>query len=129
MSNPNAAAYIVQGISDATEGIGYRWAFDHPVLRYFIPPMDHPRFVMEFALPERMFRATGPLTLTFSLNGRQFARAGFPNPGQLTYEREVPPELFHWNAINVVSIEPDKVWTQPDGARLGFVVSRVGFVE
>jgi len=130
MSNPNAAAYIVQGISDATEGTGYRWAYEHPVLRYFVPPMDRPKFVMEFALPERIFRITGPVTLTFSLNGKRFDRTTYSHPGQLQYEHEVPPELFLWDDINLVSIEADKVWTsQADGRKLAFVVSRVGFVE
>jgi hypothetical protein len=130
MSNPNADAYIVQGFGRDTEGTGYRWAFEHPVLRFLVPRMDHPKLVMDFALPERIFRTTGPVTLAFSLNGKHLDRSTCMRPGQLHYEHEVPLELFHWDAINLVSIEPDKVWTSPaDGTRLGFVVSRVGFVE
>lgn len=130
MSNPNANAYVVQGVSDATEGSGYRWALAHPVLRFLVPHMDHPKFVMEFALPERIFRLTGAVTLTFSLNGKSFDRFICSHPGQLQYEREVPPEFLRWDAINVVAIEPDKVWTSPgDGQKLAFVVSRLGFVE
>jgi hypothetical protein len=130
MSNPNADAYIVQGISLDTEGTGYRWTFEHPVLRFLVPRMDHPKLVMDFALPERVFRTTGPMTLTFSLNGKYMDRSTCMRPGQLHYEHEVPAELVHWDAINLVSIDPDKVWTSPaDGTRLGFVVSRVGFVE
>jgi len=130
MSNPNASAYIVQGISDNTEGTGYRWAYAHPVLRFLVPRMDHPRLVMDFALPERMWRITGPVTLTFSLNGRFFDRWVSTAPGQLHYEKEVPAELLHWDALNLLSIEPDKVWaSEADGNKLGFVIARVGFVE
>ncbi|PWT96802.1 MAG: hypothetical protein C5B51_32675 [Terriglobia bacterium] len=130
MSNPNAAAYIVRGIADDTEGTGYRWAYEHPVLRFLVPRMDHPRFVMDFALPERTFRTTGPVTLTFSLNGETFDRTTYNHPGQLQYAHDVPSGLVRWDAVNQVAIEPDKVWTSPaDGTKLSFVISRVGFVE
>ena len=130
MSNPNASAYVVQGIGADTEGTGYRWAFAHPVFRFLVPRMDHPKFVMDFALPERTFRTTGPVDLTFSVNGKFFDRMTCRLPGQLHYEHEVPTDLLRWDAINLVAIDPDKVWTSPsDGSKLGFVVSRLGFVE
>jgi hypothetical protein len=129
MANPNANAYIVQGIGDKTEGGGFRWAFAHPVLRFLVPPMDHPKFLMDFALPEPTFRVTGPVTLTFSLNGRFFDKRRFAEMGQQHYEREVPGGWLRFGALNLVSIDPDKVFTAEDGVRLGFPLSRVGFVE
>jgi hypothetical protein len=130
MTNPNADAYIVQGISSHTEGSGYRWAFAHPVVRFLVPKMDHPRFVMDFALPPQTFQSTGPVTITFSLNGKFLDRSTWTSPGQLNYEHEVPPGLIRWDAINLVAIDPDKVWMSPqDGAQLAFVVARLGFVE
>jgi hypothetical protein len=130
MTDSNASAYIVQGIGRDTEGTGYRWTFEHPVLRFFVPRMDQPKFVMDFALSRRTFRTTGPVTLTFTLNGKAFDRKTWQLPGQQHYEYEVPVEFFRWEAVNLVAIDPDKVWTSPDdGAKLGFVVSRVGFVE
>jgi hypothetical protein len=129
MSSPNASDYIVQGISRNTEGTGFRWAFEHPVLQFFVPAMDQPRFVMEFALPERAFRATGPVVLTFLLNGRTFGRERYDHPGVLSYDHEVPRDWIHAEAVNQVSIEPDRVWTTSEGERYAFVMSRVGFVE
>jgi hypothetical protein len=130
MTSPNANAYIVQGISSYTEGSGYRWAFAHPVVRFLVPKMQHPRFVMDFALPQQTFQSTGPVTITFSLNGRFLDRSTWTSPGQLNYQHEVPPGLIRWDAVNVVAIDPDKVWTsREDGAKLAFVVARLGFVE
>ena len=129
VANPNADAYIVQGIGAKTEGGGFRWAFAHPVLRFTVPPMDHPKFVMDFALPEPTFRVTGPLTLTFSINGRFFDQRRFAEMGQQHYEREVPAGFLRIGALNLVSIDPDKVFTAEDGAKLGFPFSRAGFVE
>jgi hypothetical protein len=130
MSNPNADAYIVQGIAAHTEGSGFRWAFAHPVLRFLVPRIDHPRFVMDFALPETTFRATGPVTLSISLNGRAFDHPRFDHPGQQHYEHDVPPQLLRADAINLVAIDPDKLYTAPaDSVKLGFPLSRVGFVD
>jgi hypothetical protein len=130
MANPNAGAYIVQGISSTTEGAGYRWAFAHPVLRFLVPRIEHLAFVMDFALPAQTFRVTGPLTLAISFNGRFFDRARFEQPGQQHYQRDVPAGFLHPDAVNLVSIDPDKVYTAPeDGAKLSFPLARVGFAE
>jgi hypothetical protein len=130
MTNPNAGAYIVQGISTATEGSGYRWAFAHPVLRFLVPRIERPKFVLDFALVAQTFLVTGPLTLTISFNGRIFDRPRFDQPGQQHYEREVPAGFLHPDAINLVSIDPDKVYTAlEDGAKLSFPLARVGFAE
>jgi hypothetical protein len=130
MTNPNAGAYIVQGISATTEGNGYRWAFAHPVLRFLVPQMDHPKFLLDFFLQAATLRVTGPLTLTISFNGHLFDRARFAQPGQQHYQRDVPPDLLNTGAINLVSLEPDRFYTAPeDGAQLSFPLARVGFIE
>jgi hypothetical protein len=129
VANPNAAAYIVKDVGDKTEGGGFRWAFAHPVLRFMVPLMDHPKFVMDFFLPEPAFRVTGPLTLTFSLNGRFFDKQRFAQMGQQHYQHDVADGFLLFGAINLMSIDPDKVFVAEDGARLSFPFSRVGFTE
>jgi hypothetical protein len=129
VANPNADAYIVKDIGGKTEGRGFRWAFGHPVLRFFVPPMDHPKFLMDFALPEPTFRITGAVTLAFSLNGRLFDKQRFARMGQQHYEHEVPDGLLRFGAVNLVSIDPDRVFVAEDGAKLSFPFSRAGFVE
>jgi hypothetical protein len=130
MSNPNADAYIVQGVEAQTENGGFRWAYAHPVLRFQVPRTDRLRFVMDFALPDITFQVTGPVILSISVNGRPFDHPRFDRAGQQHYERDVPPDLLRANAVNLVSIDPDKLYTAPrDGAKLGFPLSRVGFIE
>jgi len=129
VANRNAAAYIVKDVGGKTEGGGFRWAFAHPVLRFLVPPMDHPKFVLDFALPEPTFRVTGPVTLTFSLNGRFLDKQRFAEMGQQHYEHEVADGFLRFGSINLVSIDPDKVFVADDGAKLSFPFSRVGFIE
>lgn len=130
MSSPNANAYIVSDIASMTEGPGYRWAFAHPVLRFVVPPMEHPRFLMDFALPNTTFRHTGSITLRFSLNDQFLEEVRYAESGPHRYEREIAPGQVRWNGVNLVGIEPSPVWTMPeDGSKLSFVLLRAGFVE
>jgi hypothetical protein len=128
MSDPNAAAYLVQ---DFTGDPGTpRWAHSHPVMRFFVPALPRVRFAMDFAIPERTFRETGPVTLTFRMNGEVFDRHRCDAPGQQHYLHDVPPALMRANAVNLVAIDPDPVWvSKEDGDRLGFIVARAGFTE
>jgi len=128
MSDPNAGAYLVQ---DFTGDPGTpRWAHSHPVFRFFVPAAPRLRFSMEFAIPERTFRETGPVTLTFRANNTIFDRQRYDSPGQLRYLHEVPPALLRPDAVNLIAIDPDPVWvSKEDGDRLGFIVSKAGFTE
>jgi hypothetical protein len=129
MSDPNSSAYVVQGIADRTE-VPWRWAYEHPVLRFLAPEVPHLRFMLDFSLPERTFRETGPVTLTFTMNGKFFDRVRFDTPGQLHYGHPVTPEFLNRHGENRVAIDPEPVWvSKADGGKLGFIISRAGFAE
>ena len=129
MSDPNAGAYLVQGFESSGPGT-WRWAHEHPVLRFLVPDVAGLKFTMDFSLPERTFRETGPVTLTFTLNGKLLDRARFEQAGPLHYSHDVPPALLHKNAVNLVAIDPHPVWvSKADGGRLGFILSRAGFTD
>ena len=129
MRDPNSDAYVVSGIAERTE-VPWRWTFEHPVLRFLVPETGRLRFTLDFSLPERTFRETGPVTLTFTINGRLFDRARFDTPGQLHYSHPVAPELLNLHGENRVAIDPNPVWvSKADGGKLGFIISRVGFAE
>ncbi len=129
MTDPNADAYLVKDVADHGPGT-WRWVYDHPVLRFFVPDVPRLKFAMDFAIPERTMRDTGPVTLTFTVNGRLLDRLRVDEPGEHHYAHAVPPGTLHPNAINLVAIDPDPVWvSKADGGRLGFILSRAGFTE
>jgi len=131
MSDSTAGAYIVRDISDTTEAGGWRWTHRHPQLRFFLPKTTGLKFSMDFAIPNRVMREVGaPITLAFSINGHPFDTLKLEQGGEQHYRKEVPAALLKANLTNIVSIEPDKVWTsKEDGAVLGFILSRAGFTE
>jgi hypothetical protein len=129
MSDPNADAYIVHGFRARSEG-SWRWALDHPLLRFYLPETGPVKFVMELSLPEQNLQQTGPVTLTLALNGQTFDRIRYDQPGTHEYSHEIPASLVKPNTVNLVAIEPDKTESRPEGGeRLGFVLTRAGFVE
>ena len=129
MSQPDADRYIVQGMRPKSEG-PWRWAHDHPVLRFYVPEVGRVNFQMDFSLPESNFHQTGPVTMTLAINGRFFDRVRFDKPGQQQYTHSVPVELIHPNDVNLVAITPDKTSGPPQsGERLGFVLTSAGFAE
>jgi hypothetical protein len=129
MDDPNVDAYLVKDIADRGPG-PWRWAYSHPVLRFFVPAAPRLRFAMDFTLPERTFRETGPVTLTFRINGELLERYRCDTPGEQHYSHSVPPGMVHPDAVNLVAIDPNPVWvSKADGGRLGFILSRAGFTE
>lgn len=129
MDDPHADLYLVQDFQDHGPGT-WRWAYSHPVLRFFVPDVPRLKFTMDFSLPDRTFRDTGPVTLTIRINGTLLDRHLCDQPGQLQYSRTVPREILRPNAVNLVAIDPDPIWvSKADGGRLGFILSRAGFTE
>jgi hypothetical protein len=129
MGDPESDRYIVHGFASKSEG-SWRWAYAGPVLRFWGPNAQSVQFFMDFAIPERTFRETGPVTLTLSLNGEVFDHVRCAQPGQQHYAHEAPARLFLKNAMNLVSIDPDKFWVAPDdGTKHGFILVRAGFSD
>jgi hypothetical protein len=129
MSDANAGIYLVQDFAASGPGT-WRWAYSHPVMRFFVPASPRLRFNLDFALPERTFRETGPVTLTIRINGELLDRHRCDAPGDQRYSHDVPPGLVRANTVNLVAIDPDPVWvSKADGGKLGFILSRAGFTE
>ena len=129
MADPHADAYLVKDV--APEGPGtWRWVYDHPTLRFLVPDVPRLKFAMDFAIPERTMRETGPVTLTISINGKPLDSLRCEHGGEQHYAHDVPRDLLRPNAINLVAIDPNPVWvSKADGGRLGFILSRAGFTE
>ena len=89
MADPNADAYLVKDVADHGPGT-WRWVYDHPVLRFFVPDVPRLKFAMDFAIPERTLRETGPVTLTFTVNGKLLDRLRCEQAGEQHYAHDVP---------------------------------------
>jgi hypothetical protein len=130
MNASTADANLVGDVSRSVEPGGWRWAGPRPKLRFFLETTRNLKFSLDFSIAEVTFRDTGPLTLTYSINGRFFDRVRYDKAGQQHYEKLAPESLLRAGRENLVEIEPDKVWTsKDDGAKLSILLLRAGFVN
>ncbi|MBX9602002.1 MAG: hypothetical protein K2X35_13390 [Bryobacteraceae bacterium] len=125
MSEAGVEASFVSGIG-ALEG-SWRWTGRTPGVRVYVSKPENLRFVAEFALSEVTFRDTGPVTITFLVNGKAVDRVRYEKPGQQVFEKPVPAGWMPPGEESVVSLELDKAWvSKKDGAELGVILSRLG---
>jgi hypothetical protein len=129
MDESDAPTRFVRDIAPGLSG-GWRWTGQRPAIKVFMRANAGVHYVIDFAVPEVTFKVTGPVTLSFFVNDRLLDAVRYASPGDQHFEKPVPAEWIPVNAESTVGAEIDKVWTAPtDGARLGFVLVRMGLAQ
>jgi len=129
MEDPESDRYIVQGFASKSEGT-WRWAYEHPVLQFWGPDIAAGSVLHGFLDPGAHFPRDRPRDAHLFSDGKVFDHLLCAQSGQQSYSHEVTAGLLLKNAMNVVSIQPDKFWvSKEDGAKYGFVLTRAGFSE
>jgi hypothetical protein len=128
MSDPAANDYIVRDIGLAP-GV-YRWAFLHPELRFLVAHPEGMSFRAELAVPEVTFRVTGPVTVTYALDGKVLGSIRCDHAGKYEVRKPVPAGWVEPYQYVHVTFETDHRWVSPeDGAQLSFLLFNVGFTQ
>jgi hypothetical protein len=126
MDDPVADDYLVRDISPER---GFRrWAFTHPELRFRLQDVSHLIFTAEFAIPEVTYRVTGPVTVSYAVNGRTLGTLRCDHAGDFRLEKPVPAGLIVPGKFVRVTFEANPRWVSPeDGAQLSFLLRSAGF--
>lgn len=129
MNRPGVEGYFIADIR-ALEGNAWRWTGPRPAMRFILERIEGLRFIMDFAIPGVTFEQTGPVTVSVHLNGRLLARERYTAYGEQHFERAVDPSWLAVGEDTIVEVEIEPSWLGPDNqTRLGFILSRAGFVE
>ena len=129
MLSPADGSIDTQIVADIPAGPRepWRWVYQHPQVKLKVTRPAGLKYRIEFSIADATLKFTGPVTLRFLVNGKELGRKRYPAAGQFTWTAPLPPELLRVSEDNIVSAEVDKVWVSPgDGARLGFILSRIG---
>ena len=130
MAGPNPDDFIVRDILPGDQGSAWRWTAKRPELRFQLAFTEDLRFVMDFSVPAATFPQRGPVTISVFINGKLLDKVRCEKPGEMHFDKPVPAAWLRANAPTLVAMEIDKVWVAPaDGAQLGFILSRAGFVQ
>ena len=128
MDDPVADDYVVKDISP--EHGFRRWAFTHPELRFRLSDTRHLNFTAEFAIPEVTYKVTGPVTVSYAVNGQTLGTMTCDHPGDYHLEKPVPDGLVEPGKFVRVTFEANPRWISPDdGAQLSFLLRSAGFTH
>jgi hypothetical protein len=129
MADSDAAAHFVQDIA-AGDPAPWKWTNQKPTVKVVPRTNLQLRYVIDFSLPEVTFKVTGPVTLSFLVNDHVLESVRYKAPGEYHYEKAVPAEWVVPLKDTLVAAAIDKVWVSPtDGARLGFILTRIGLTQ
>lgn len=129
MGDADAPQHFVRDISENLNG-SWRWSLQRPAVTIRVRSDHNLMYKMDFTIPEITFKDTGPVTITFLVNDRALDRVRYVRFGEQHFEKLVPPEWVKVGQEAVVGAEIDKLWTsQLDGARFGFIITRIGLTE
>ena len=128
MEDPLAPDYIVKDIS-GEPGLR-RWAFTHPELRFRVQEVRHLIFTAEFAIPDVTYKVTGPVNVTYAIDGRTLGTLLCDHPGDFQLKVPVPDGLLEPDKFVHVTFDANPRWISPeDGAQLSFLLRYAGFVH
>ena len=130
MSDPHAAAYIVSDINDTVEGGQWRWTRKRPTLRFGLTSTKGLILTADLAIAQATLSVTGPVTISYIVNGHLLDKVRYDIAGSTQFEKAVPSAWLKEGAENLVTLEVDKAYiAEADGAELGFILNRIGFVQ
>jgi hypothetical protein len=129
MSDDDAAAHIVSGVSPGAAA-PWRWVLQKPTVKVVASTNQGLRYTIDFSLPEVTFKTTGPVTMTFLVNDHALESVRYTAAGEYHYEKAVPTDWVEPLKDTILAAETDKVWVAPaDGAKLGFILTRIGLTQ
>ena len=129
MTDGDADAHFVQDIAGVVEG-NWRWARDRPTVKIVMRVNDNVKFLIDFTIPEVTFKETGPVNLSFFVNGHLIEKVRYTESGQKHYEKPIPAEWVEPGKEATLAAEIDKVYVaKNDGVRLGFILTRIGLTQ
>jgi hypothetical protein len=129
MNDPSVNDYIVKDVSETLEGGSWRWAYDHPELRFQLKDTNNQKVEVHFSVADATFKTTGPVTVKFFVNNKPVGDMKIAKPGDYVFSKAVPADTLKTDDVTTVSAEARPVWTSPTDARhLTIILTQAGFV-
>ncbi|MBK5293518.1 MAG: hypothetical protein JJE04_17815 [Acidobacteriia bacterium] len=130
MNDPAAPVHFLRDIGPTLENGLWRWTGQKPTLKFFLPSVAHLTLQVDFSIHDVILQQTGPITISYFINGHPLDKATYAKGGEQHFEKAVEESWLLKGSINVVSAELDKIYVAPDdGAKLGLTLIRAGFRE
>ncbi|MDQ6677620.1 MAG: hypothetical protein M3Z09_10030 [Acidobacteriota bacterium] len=130
MNDPDVKAYIVKDVSDGLDPGGWRWTFDRPELRFLVKTTDGVHAVADFSIADATMKDTGPVTVSFFVNGKLLGTEKYSKSGSYHFDKPVPADLLTAGKLATFAMRPEPIWISPtDKQHLGLILIRAGFIS
>ncbi|HEX5229621.1 MAG TPA: hypothetical protein VFW44_18040 [Bryobacteraceae bacterium] len=126
MSDPHANLHIVKDIYNPGSA-PWRWSGQNPTVRILAVTPESLKFRADFAIWNDSFKITGPVDITFLVNGRPFDKIRYTSPGDKHFEKPIPDDWISAGTETTLALSVDKLYTSPnDGNKFGVILVRMG---
>jgi hypothetical protein len=128
MDSPDASLYIVKDIY-APGGTPWRWTEENPTVKVLVLSTEKLKLSADYALWDDGFKITGPVELSFFVNGKLLDKVRYTTPGVKHFEKPVPADWMTADLEVPISFIVDKLYVSPrDHKRFGVILTRIGLV-
>ena len=129
MSDPDASLRIVKDIYGPSDP-SWRWTSQNPTVQLLVLSTDNLRFTTDFAIWDDSFKTTGPVEVSYLVNGRLLDKVRYTTPGVKHYEKPVPADWISVDSETTLGMSVDKLYIAPrDGGKFGLILVRIGFKQ
>jgi hypothetical protein len=127
MEDPDADQLIVQDIYGGSSGVPWRWTKQAPTVKVLVLSRENIKFSADFSVWDQGFKATGPVEISFLVNGKLLDKVRYTTPGGKHFDKPVPGDWLAGSTEATVALSIDKLYTAPqDGAKFGVILTRLG---
>jgi hypothetical protein len=125
MEGTDADPLIVKDIYGGGS-IPWRWTKQEPTVKVLVLSAENLKFSTDFAIWDDGFKITGPVEISFLVNGKLLDKVRYTTPGNKHFEKPVPVEWLEGDTATV-AMSVDKLYIAPrDGAKFGVILARMG---
>jgi len=126
MEGTGADPLIVKDIDGSSPGVPWRWTRQEPTVKVLVLSAENIKFSTDFAIWDDGFKITGPVEISFLVNGKLLDKVRYTTPGTKHFEKPVPADWLEGD-IATVAMSVDKPYIAPrDGAKFGVILARMG---
>ncbi|HBY58657.1 MAG TPA: hypothetical protein DEH78_02470 [Solibacterales bacterium] len=129
VDEPAAEVHFLRDISPHVEAGRFRWTQQKPTFQFQLKDISHRKLRLEFHLHSDVLKATGPLTIKYSVNGRPLESVTYTKDGAQIFEKLVPLNWLTVDSPTVVTANLSGTLKTPDGNSLGLILTAAGFLE
>ncbi len=127
MTDVDAPDHFVSDIVDPLAA-NWRWTSREPTIHLGVPPRARLKYHIEFVIPQQTISSTGPVTLTFLVDGRALYVKRYEAAGAYRFEQNIPPDWIVKGGETRIGAKIDKLFNA-NGRSYGFLLISIGLTR